>query len=65
MKLLQPISESVTFEEVAAVLDEAAMRARGGPPCLIPAAGWHLAAALDAAGFRVIRATVSGAQLTL
>lgn len=64
MPLLQPLPEPVTFEEVAAVLDDAAVRARGGPPCVINAAGWHLAAALDAAGFRVVRAPVSGAQLT-
>ena len=41
------------------------MRARGGPAYLIPAAGWQLAAALDAAGFRVVRAPAPGAQLTL
>ena len=61
--LLDPLPEAVTFEEVAAVLDEAAVRARGGPAYLIPAAGWELAAALDAAGFRAVRAP--GAQLTL
>ena len=47
MPLLQPMPEPVTFEEVAAVLDEAAIRSRGGPPYAINVAGWHLAAALD------------------
>ena len=65
MPLLQPLPEPVTFEEVAAVLDEAAIRSRGGPPYVINAAGRHLAAALDAAGFRVVRAPIPGAQLTL
>ena len=65
MALLQPVPELVSFEEVAAVLDEAAIRARGGPPYAINAAGWHLAAALDAAGFQVIRAPAPSAQLTL
>ena len=65
MPLLQPIPEPVSFEEVAAVLDEAVVRARGGPPRAISVAGWHLAGALDAAGFHVVRTPVPGAQLTL
>ncbi len=65
MSLLPPQPESVTFEEVAAILDEAAMQARGGPPYLIPAAGWHLASALNAAGFWVVRAPPDSRQLTL
>ncbi len=32
MPLLQPLPEPVTFEEVAAILDEAVLQARGGPP---------------------------------
>ena len=39
MPSIPPLSENVPFEEVAAILDEAAMQARGGPPCSIPAAG--------------------------
>ena len=64
MSLLPSLPESVPFEEVAAVLNQAAMNARGGPPCLIPFAGWHLANALGVAGFQVVRAP-AGPQLTL
>ena len=53
------------FEEVAAVLDEAVLHARGGPPYVIGAARWHLAAALNAAGFHVVRAPSDARQLTL
>ena len=63
--IIIPAPEPVPFEEVAAVLDEAAMHARGGPPYMIPAAGWHLAAALNAAGFHVVRAPADLRQLTL
>ncbi len=45
MQLIQPLAEPVTFEEVAAILDEAALQARGGPPYVSGAAGWHLASA--------------------
>ena len=62
--MLPPSPEPVPFEDIAAVLDEAAIRARGGPPCSIPAVGWHLAAALAAAGFSVVRAP-DPRQLTL
>ena len=65
MPLLEPQPEPVAFEEVAAVLEKAAMLTRGGPPCSIPAAGWHLANALSLAGFQVVRAPVAGPQLTL
>ncbi len=65
MKLFQPVPEPVSFEEVAAVLDAAVISTRGGPPYVIDAAGWHLAAALDAAGFHVVRAPAPSAQLTL
>ena len=62
MPMPHPLPEPVPFEEVAAVLDEAAVRAGGGPPQSIPAAGWHLAAALDAAGFCVVRLAPPGRQ---
>ncbi len=65
MPLLQPLPEPVTFEEVAAILDEAVLQARGGPPYVIGAAGWHLATALSAAGFHVVRAPADARQLTL
>ena len=65
MPLLQPLPDPVPFEEVAAILDEAAMQTRGGPPCSIPAAGYHLASALGAAGFHVVRAPAQARQLTL
>ena len=65
MSLLPPLPEPVPFEEVAAVLEQAALNARGGPPCLIPFAGWHLANALGLAGFHVVRAPSNGPQLTL
>lgn len=65
MPLLQHLPEPVTFEEVAAILDEAAMQARGGPPYLIPAVGWHLASALNVAGVWVVRAPSDSRQLTL
>ena len=56
MPLLPPLPEPVAFEEVAAVLNEAVLQARGGPPYVTGAAGWHLANALSAAGFHVARA---------
>ncbi len=65
MSLLPPLPEPVAFEEVAAVLDRAALTAGGGPPRLIPFAGWHLANALGQAGFHVVRAPTAGPQLTL
>ncbi len=65
MPSIPPLSENVPFEEVAAILDEAAMQARGGPPCSIPAAGYFLANALSAAGLHVVRTPGSSLQLTL
>ena len=65
MPLLQPLPDPVTFEEVAAILDEAVLQARAGPPYVIGAAGWHLASALSAAGFHVVRAPPDSRQLTL
>ena len=65
MPLIAPVPEPVTFEEVAAILDEAVLHARGGPPYVIGAAGWYLAAALSAAGLHVFRAPAQARQLTL
>ena len=65
MPLLQPLPETFAFEEVAAFLDEAVLLARGGPPYVIGAAGGHLASALSAAGFHVVRAPADARQLTL
>ncbi len=65
MPLRQPSPEPVSFEEVAAILDEAARQARGGPPYATGPAGWHLAAALSAAGFHVVRGLANARQLTL
>jgi hypothetical protein len=65
MPLLPALPEPVPFDEVASVLAQAARRVPGGPPALIEAGGRHLAAALDAAGFRVVRDAPPGAQLTL
>ena len=65
MRLFPPLSEPVSFDEVAAILDEAVRQTTDGPPYVIGAAGWHLAAALNAAGFQVVRAPADGPQLTL
>ena len=65
MPLLPPLPEPVAFEEVAAILDEAVFHTRGGPPYVIGAAGWHLASALNAAGFHVVRVPADARQLTL
>jgi hypothetical protein len=65
MPLVEPAPHDVPFEEVASVLADAACRVAGGPPALIAASGRHLAAALEAAGFRVVRDTEPGQQLTL
>ncbi len=64
MPLFAPSPEQVPFDEVAEVLAAATRTVIGGPPALIGASGRHLAAALDAAGFQVVRAA-PGAQLTL
>ncbi len=65
MPLLPALPEPVAFEEVAAILDEAVQQTSGGPPYVIGAAGWHLAAALNAAGFHVVRAPADGRQPAL
>jgi hypothetical protein len=57
--------EPVSFEEVARVLAEAITRTGGGLAGVIPASGRHLASALDAAGFQVMRKAETNAQLTL
>ena len=65
MPLLPPRPAPVPFEEVADVLARAASNVPGGPPLLVTASGRHLAAALEAAGFTVVRTGRTGAQLTL
>jgi hypothetical protein len=65
MALLPPLPEPVPFDEVAAVLAEAASRVPGGPPALIGASSRHLAAALENAGFQVVRTPTPARQLTL
>ncbi len=65
MALLPPMPDPVPFEEVAAVLARAASRVRGGPPSMVTASGHQLAAALEQAGFRVVRDAAPGRQLTL
>ena len=55
----------VTFEEVAAILDEAFLETSGGLPYVFGPAGWHLAAALNSAGFHVVRAPADARQPTL
>lgn len=65
MSVLPPVPDPVPFDEVAAVLSSAAARASGGPAGIICANGRQLAAALEDAGFRVIRANPLGPQLTL
>jgi hypothetical protein len=65
MPLLPPATEPLPFEEIAALLARAASRVPGGPPALIDASGRHLAEALGAEGWRVVRDAAPGAQLTL
>ena len=65
MPILPPLPVEVPFEEVADVLSEAAVKATGGPAMLVSASGRHLAAALEAAGFRVVRQPEQGRQMTL
>jgi hypothetical protein len=65
MAILPHVPEQVPLEEVAAVLAAAASRVRGGPPALIDASSRQLAAALEAAGYRVVRDAAPSRQLTL
>jgi hypothetical protein len=66
MSLIPPLPpEPVPFEEIAAVLAEAASRVLGGPPALIGVTSRHLAAALVQAGFEVVRRVRPDRQLTL
>jgi hypothetical protein len=62
--LVPPAPEPVPFEEVAYTLAEAARRVPGGPPALVTASGRHLAAALEAAGYAVVRQARPDRQLT-
>jgi hypothetical protein len=55
MSLLPPACEPVPFDEVAAVLERAVTRLPGGPAVLIGASSRHLAAALHAAGYLIVR----------
>ena len=65
MLLVPPLPDPVPFDEVAEVLADAAARVSGGPPALVTASGRQLAAALETAGFRVVRDTAPDGQLTL
>jgi hypothetical protein len=65
MTLLPPLPQPVPFDDVATVLAEAASRVPGGPPALVTASGKHLAAALEAAGFLVVREAGTHLQLSL
>jgi hypothetical protein len=62
---IPPELERVPFDEVAAVLDETATQIWGVLPRSSCPVGMHLAAALDAAGFRVVREPKPSRQLTL
>ena len=65
MPLLPALPEPVSFKEVAAILDEAFLETSGGSPYMFGPAGWHLAAALNAAGFHVVRAPAATRMFTL
>jgi len=66
MPLVPPTPQPVPFQEVAEVLAKAVARiGGGGPPGVILASGYQLAAALDLAGFRVVRDAAEGPQLSL
>ena len=65
MPIFSHVPEPVPFDEIAAVLADAACRVPGGPPAHITASARHLAAALELAGFRVVRDVAPDAQLTL
>ena len=58
-------AEPVPYDEVAGVLACAALRLPGGPPALVLSSGERLAAALQAAGFWVVRESVAGRLLTV
>jgi hypothetical protein len=65
MTLMHNTLETMPFEEIAEVLSRGASRVPGGPPALIDPSVRQLAAALDAAGFKVMRDAAPGPQLTL
>lgn len=54
MPLLPIPPQPVPFDEVAAALEAAVLRARGGPMAAVMVSGRALAAALEAEGWRVI-----------
>ncbi len=58
-------AEPVPYDEVAGVLACAALRLPGGPPALVLSSGERLAAALQAAGFWVVRESAAGRLLTV
>ena len=58
MRLFPLLHEPVPFEVVAAVSDNATLRLRGGPMAAVRISGRHLAAALEAAGYRVDRSAL-------
>ena len=60
-----PEPESVPFDEIAAILDQATRRARGGPMAAVVVSGADLARALELAGCRVVRDQAVPAQLSL
>jgi hypothetical protein len=65
MPMIPPGLEPVPFSEVANVLTEAVQRATGGPMFVALAHGRDLTAALENAGFTVVRAPRLHPQLTL
>ncbi len=66
MTLLPRTPEPVPLADVAAVLADAIRAASvGGPMAVITVQAIHLAAALEQAGFTVIRPASPSAQLTL
>jgi len=65
MSIISHASEPVPLSEVADVLTEAVRRATGGPMFVAIAHGRDLAAALELAGFIVVRAPQARPQLTL
>jgi hypothetical protein len=64
MSLLPPLPDPVPFDDVAAVLGDAAAGVRGGPPAVVTATGRQLAGALGRAGYRLVREEPAP-QLTL
>jgi hypothetical protein len=65
MTIIPPGLEKVPLSEVADVLTEAVRRSSGGPIFVAMAHGRDLAAALEFAGFTVVRPPPPRPQLTL